>query len=180
VSESTARGSQGPAGADRPVEMVDVVDSEDVVVDTVTRAEMRSGRMLHRSVAIAVLSSEGRLLVHRRSEDKDVWPGWWDIAAGGVVAAGESYLDAAHRELSEEVGLYDVLVVALGGGTYVDDDVATINRCYTVVSDGPFTFDDGEVVESRWVTAEELAVLRAEQRFVPDSIVGMLPLLHLR
>ena len=33
---------------------------------------------------------DGRLLVHRRSDDKDLWPGRWDLAVGGVVAAGES------------------------------------------------------------------------------------------
>ena len=78
-------------------ELVDIVDDDDNVITTVTRAEMRARRLQHRSVGIAVLSTDGRLLIHRRSEAKDIWPGWWDIAAGGVVAAGETYDQAARR-----------------------------------------------------------------------------------
>ena len=73
-----------------PDELVDIVDDDDHVIATVTRREMRAGRLLHRSVGIAVMSSDDRLLIHRRSLDKDVWPGWWDIAAGGVVLSGET------------------------------------------------------------------------------------------
>ena len=64
----------------------------------VSRAEMRAHNLQHRAVSTAVLGSDGRLLVHRRSATKDVWPGMWDLAAGGVVAASETYDDAARRE----------------------------------------------------------------------------------
>ena len=82
------------------IEMVDIVDEHDVVISTVSRHEMRQNRLCHRAVFIAVMDGAGRLLVHRRSPHKDVWPGWCDIAVGGVVSAGESYLAAAIRELN--------------------------------------------------------------------------------
>ncbi len=163
--------------ADPASELVDIVDDDDQVVDTVPRSRMRAERLQHRCVGIAVFGSDGRLLIHRRSEWKDVWPGWWDIAAGGVVAAGETYLDAAHRELAEEVGITAELE-HLGSGRYVDDDVALICHGYRAVHDGPFAFDDGEVVEATWVTPAELTAMRAEHRFLPDSITLLLPLLH--
>ena len=40
-------------------------------------------------------SSAGQLLVHRRSDAKDLWPGRWDVGVGGVVGAGEAWADAA-------------------------------------------------------------------------------------
>ncbi len=95
-------------------ELVDIVDDDDQVIATVTRAEMRARRLQHRSVGIVVMSEDGRLLVHRRSATKDIWPGWWDIAAGGVVATGESYDDAARRELAEELGIAGVELEFLG------------------------------------------------------------------
>ncbi len=52
-------------------------------------------------------------------------------------------------------------------------------RCFAVVHDGPFHFDDGEVVEARWVDAAALAELRASATFVPDSVAMLLPLLDL-
>lgn len=162
-------------------ELVDIVDDDDNVIATVTRKEMRAGRLQHRSVGIAVLSSDGRLLIHRRSFDKDVWPGWWDIAAGGVVASGETYEDAARRELHEEIGLtdadLDTELELIGQARFVDDNVAELCRGYRVVHDGPFTFPDGEVIEARWVTFAELAEMRAVHPFLPDSIALLLPLL---
>ena len=160
-------------------EMVDVVDDDDRVIATVTRARMRAEVLQHRAVSIAVLGSDGRLLVHRRADTKDVWPGMWDIAAGGVVAAGESYDDAARRELAEELGVAGVELIFLGEGRYRDADVAMIGRGYTVVCDGPFTFTDGEIAEVRWVNRVELDALLARERFVPDNLALLLPALHL-
>ena len=159
------------------VELVDIVDDDDNVVATVTRAEMRAGRLQHRSVGVAVMSTDGRLLVHRRSDSKDLWPGWWDIAAGGVVTAGETYDDAARRELAEELGLVGAEIEYLGQARYVDDDLAAICRGYRVVHDGPFSFTDGEVTEVRWVTFPELDTMRATHPFLPDGITLLLPLL---
>ena len=44
--------------------------------------------------------------------------------------------------------------------------------------DGPFTFTDGEIAEVRWVDRAELDALMATERFVPDNLALMLPLLH--
>jgi len=161
-------------------ELVDIVDDDDRVIATVTRREMRAERLLHRSVGIAVMSPDGRLLVHRRSDEKDLWPGRWDIAAGGVVMAGETYEQAARRELAEELSIVDGELQYLGAGRYVDDDVAEICRCYRLVHDGTFTFDDGEITEARWVTFAELDAMRSTHRFLPDSVALLLPLLRER
>ena len=158
-------------------ELVDIVDDDDRVVATVTRAEMRSGRLQHRAVSIAVMSSDRRLLVHRRADDKDVWPSMWDLAAGGVVAAGESYEVAAHRELAEELGVEVADFHYLGEGHFVDESVALIGRGYLAGHDGPFTFTDGEIAEVRWVDAAGLQALMTTERFVPDSVALLLPLL---
>lgn len=159
---------------------MDVVDDEDRVIATVTRAEMRAQRLQHRAVSIAVIGTDWRLLVHRRADDKDVWPGMWDLAAGGVVAAGETYEDAARRELHEELGVRAEELVSLGEGRFKDDAVALIGRGYLAVHDGPFTFTDGEIAEVRWVTRAELTELMASEPFVPDNLALLLPLLDSR
>lgn len=159
---------------------MDIVDDDDRVIATVTRAEMRAHRLQHRAVSIAVVSSDHRLLVHRRADDKDVWPGMWDLAAGGVLAAGESYEDAARRELHEELGVQADALVSLGEGRFKDDAVALIGRGYLAVHDGPFTFTDGEIAEVRWVTRAELTELMASEAFVPDNLALLLPLLDER
>lgn len=157
-----------------------MVDDYDRVVATVTRAQMRAENLHHRAVSIVVLGSDGRLLVHRRATTKDVWPGMWDIAAGGVVAAGETYDDAGRRELAEELGVLAKNWELLGNGTFVDDSVSMIGRGYLVVHDGPFHFTDGEIAEVRWVDRDELAALLANESFVPDNLALLLPLLRTR
>ena len=170
--EDSSSGSTRPAPGD---ERVELVDPDGEVLDVVTRAEMRAGRLRHRCVYLAVIGTDGRLLVHRRAPDKDVWPGRWDVAAGGVVGAGEDWDVAARRELAEELGLADASIEPAGGGRYDDEDVHVVARVYLVHSDGPFHFDDGEVVEARFVTLDELAALRAAEPFCPDSLELVLP-----
>lgn len=152
-----------------------MVDESGTVVEVVTRARMRAEHLRHRAVFVLVESRDGRVLVHRRSEDKDVWPGWWDLAVGGVVAVGEPWLDAARREVAEEVGLRGVEPELLTAGGYEDDVVRLVARVYRVVHDGPFTFADGEVVEARFVARAELDELLATRPFLPDSLALVLP-----
>lgn len=161
-------------------ELVDIVDEFDQVVQVVPRRIMRAERLRHRAVFIAVVDGAGRLLVHRRSPLKDVWPSWCDIAVGGVVGAGESYLEAAHRELSEEIGVSAATLEEVDIGEsrrYDDDQVSLMARCYVVTSPGPFTFDDGEVVEAWWVHRDGLNDLLNRENFLPDSLALLLPLI---
>jgi isopentenyldiphosphate isomerase len=159
------------------LELVDVVDEFGRVVATVPRARMRAENLRHRAVFVLVLGTDGRVLVHRRSPDKDVWPGWWDLAVGGVVLAGEDYDDAVRRELAEELGITGATPVPVSAGTYDDDQVRLVGRVYRLVHDGPFTFADGEVVAAEWVTAAELAVRLARDPYLPDSRALVAPLL---
>src|SRR5687767_6096825 len=131
---------------------------------------MRAERLRHRAVFVVVNSGAGLLLVHRRSEVKDLWPSRWDVAVGGVVGPGESWDDAARRELAEEVGI-DATPEMIHAGTYADDDVDLVARCYRVVHDGPIAFADGEVAEARWMDGEGLDALLAAESSVPDSLV---------
>ena len=82
-----------------PDEMVEEIDLSGNVLRLVPRRQMRFEQLCHRSVFIAVMSEKGDLLVHKRAETKDIWPGWWDVAVGGVVGPGETWADAAVREL---------------------------------------------------------------------------------
>ena len=141
---------------------------------------MRTENLRHRAVYILVTDSADRLLIHRRSDAKDVWPGRWDVAAGGVVGVGEPYEAAARRELIEELGIEigpHELLELLGPCAYADADVALVGRVYRVRHDGPVHFADGEVVEATWVSRSELLERLRRDPFVPDSIAVALPLL---
>jgi predicted amidohydrolase/isopentenyldiphosphate isomerase len=162
-------------------EPVDVLDADGRVEAVVTRREMRAGRLRHRCTFVVVRSSAGEVLVHRRSPHKDMWPDRWDLCAGGVVSAGEGWEDAAVRELSEELGIHvahsELGDLGDGEATYVDDDVDEVARIWSITCDGPFTFADGEVVEARFVSLDELARMLEAEPFVADSVALVAPLL---
>lgn len=158
-----------------PHEMVEEVDATGAVKRLVTRREMRAQSLWHRSVFIAVLSESDQILVHRRAETKDVWPGCWDVAVGGVLQPGEEWEHAALRELSEELGITGVKVELLGTGVYVDNDVKLVAASFACRTEGPFVFADGEITEAHWVSRDELPVWLSAKKFLPDSVALVLP-----
>ncbi|MEP7364363.1 MAG: NUDIX hydrolase YfcD [Acidobacteriota bacterium] len=151
-------------------EIVTIVDRENRVVGVAERAEMRARRLPHRASFVFVFRTDGRLVVERRTMHKDVWPGWHDLAAGGVVVDGESYEESARRELEEELGVRDV---ALRGGLefwFEDPSVQVWGCAYVCVHDGELRLQEAEVAGvEEWTAAEiELATARGLQ-VTPDS-----------
>jgi 8-oxo-dGTP pyrophosphatase MutT (NUDIX family) len=159
-------------------ELVEVVDASGTVVDVVTRAEMRAGNLRHRCAYIVVRAAE-RVLAHQRAAWKDVWPSHWDLAFGGVMAAGEEWTAGAARELAEEAGVTVAPseLVELGPLSYESDLVRVVGRVYSVESDGPFTFADGEVESIEWVALAELDEWLRDRPMVLDTLAGVVPLI---
>ncbi|HWJ61109.1 MAG TPA: NUDIX domain-containing protein [Acidimicrobiales bacterium] len=150
-------------------ELVEVVDEAGAVVDVVPRAVMRAQRLRHRCTYIVVVDLSERLVVHQRALWKDVWPGRWDVAFGGVVGVGEDWGDAALRELREEAGV-EAGLQALGGGTYDDFEVSLVGRVYLARHDGPFTFPDGEVLQADRIPLDDVERWIAGHELCPDSL----------
>lgn len=156
-------------------ELVEEVDADGTVLGVVTRAEVRARRVRHRTVFVAVLDGAGeRIVVHRRADWKDVWPGRWDIAFGGICDVGEGWAEAAQRELAEEAGLTAALMW-VGEGRYEDDAVAEVAHVFTARSHAEPTCPDGEVAEVAWVPLADLSRWLAERDVVPDSLALVLP-----
>ncbi len=60
----------------------------------------------HRAAHIWIATNDGRILLQRRSLQKENHPGLWDVSAAGHVSSGESVVDSAIREVGEELGLH--------------------------------------------------------------------------
>lgn len=151
-------------------ELVDVVDAEDRVIRQATRAEMRRENLLHRAVYLLVRNGRGDFFVHRRTMTKDVYPGYWDVTVGGVVAAGESYDRSARRELAEEVGIVDAVPAPLFEVRYADAATQLIGRAYLVHHDGPVTLQAEEVAWGAFVARTEVDRIVRGERCCPDGV----------
>ena len=82
-------------------EPVGVVDSRNVVVGRELRRRVRAENLRHRATYIFVFDRCDRIVLQKRTATKDLFPGFYDAASGGVVNYGETYADNAERELAE-------------------------------------------------------------------------------
>jgi 16S rRNA (adenine1518-N6/adenine1519-N6)-dimethyltransferase len=138
-----AQAASGPS-TDDPDEIFDLVDLSDRVIGQVRRGDAhRDPRLLHRSVQVLVFDSHGRLLLQRRSQAKDLFPGYFCASASGHVVSGDDYATTADREVAEELGTS--LPVTFLGKAIVRSDVETeLTALFAARSDGPFVFHPGE------------------------------------
>jgi isopentenyldiphosphate isomerase len=154
---------------DPGAELVDVVDDAGRTIGTVTRREMRARRLPHRSVYLLVVNARGDLFIHLRTATKDVYPSHWDVAIGGVVAAGESYDDGARREALEELGVA-VDPEALFPFRYADAGNVVHGMVYRARHDGPFRLQAEEIVRGEFVGLADVATRAAREPFCPDGL----------
>ena len=150
-------------------ELVDVTDDAGTVIGVATRREMRARNLPHRCTYVLVFNRRGDLFVHQRTANKDVNPSFWDVAAGGVLAAGESFDESARRELFEELGV-TTEPEPLFPFRYADERTSVHAMVYRVTHDGPFRFQPEEVAGGAFVPVAELERWFAERTFCPDGV----------
>ena len=138
-------------------EIVTVVDDENRPVAELPRHRVRSENLPHRATYIFVFDRRGRVLVQRRTAIKDVYPSHYDLAAGGVVAAGESYEECAEREAAEELGIRGTALEPKFDIYYEDDRNRCFGRVFTCAHDGPFTLQPEEVESVSFHAVDEIA-----------------------
>ena len=146
-------------------ELVDVVDANNRLLMVMPLAEVHRQSLRHRSVLVLVYDPQGKLYLQKRSAQKKVYPGRFDLSATGHVRAGEALADAAARELYEELGLTAPSLTLL--------DTAPASRetnfeFVTLFSAGrigePPRPNPGEVSGGMFVDAAELAALARDYR----------------
>jgi len=87
------------------IEMLDVVDEQDEVVGQDFKSNKIEKGFISRVAAVFLVDSKGKFIITKRSEEKKIDPGLYDLAAVGSVMAGESYEEGMRRELQEELSI---------------------------------------------------------------------------
>ncbi|MDN6228737.1 MAG: NUDIX hydrolase YfcD, partial [Enterobacterales bacterium] len=153
------------------LEWVDIVDENNDVIAQSTRAQMRAQCLRHRATYIVVHNGMGQILVQKRTENKDFYPGWLDATAGGVVQSGENMLESARREAEEELGIAGVPFADHGMFYFEQDNCRVWGGLFSCVSHGPFALQEEEVESVRWMTPEEIT--GEWDSFTPDSLKAL-------
>ncbi len=154
---------------DPDLEIVQIVDENDNEIGAVARHIMRRQRLIHRASYILVFNKNQELFVQKRTMSKDMYPGYLDVAAGGVVLAGESYEQSARRELEEELGI-KAKIRFLFDHYFEDADNRVWGRIFSCTHEGPFTFQPEEVADGWFMTIDQALDLSTKQPFTPDGL----------
>ncbi len=131
-------------------EQLYVVNESGEMIGTLPRSEIHGNPgLLHMVVHVLVFNADGKLLLQKRSMDKDVAPGRWDTSVGGHVNSGESVADAVMREMEEELGITACDPEFLYTYIHSNDYEAELVYTYKCVYDGVIEFQQDEIDEVR-------------------------------
>ena len=92
------------------MELLDIVDKNGMPTGkTVERSVAHATGAPHRTSHVWLLRKNAdntiELLLQKRSDGKDCFPGCYDISSAGHIPAGVDFLPSAIRELQEELGV---------------------------------------------------------------------------
>ena len=151
-------------------EVVVIVDEHNHIVGAAPRREMRAKRLRHRSTYILVFNCEGELYVQKRTLTKDVFPGYYDVAAGGVVLAGETYEQGAARELEEEMGIRGVPLRRLFDFYFEDEHTRLWGCAFSCAYNGAVVLQEEEVESGAFVPVSDILRRAKTEPYTPDGL----------
>ncbi|GLJ28948.1 hypothetical protein SUGI_0571120 [Cryptomeria japonica] len=152
------------------------------------RSSVHKNGDFHRAVHVWIYAeSTGEILLQRRADCKESWPGCWDVSSAGHISAGDTSLISARREMQEELGItlpeeaFELLFEYLeqsviNNGTFINNE---FNDVYLVTTLDPipleaFTLQDEEVSEVKYISWKEFRelLLKKDAAYVPYDMNG--------
>jgi isopentenyl-diphosphate delta-isomerase type 1 len=153
----------------RDTEIFDIVDEDDRVIGQAPRSVCHGNpALIHRVAHVLVFNSRGELLLQKRSKHKDIQPGRWDTSVGGHLDPGESYLQAAIREMAEELGICGVPLTFLYHSRMRNEVESENVATYLARYDGEVMFPPAEIDEVRYWQAAEIAAAIGSGLLTPN------------
>ena len=152
-----------------PEELLQLVDPDDNPIGAATREKIHAEGLLHRAIHVFVFNPGGDLYLQRRSSGKDIWPGYWSSSCAGHVAAGESYAQAARRELKEELGI-EKTPDEVGLIQPSEDCGNQFIRVYAFAYEGDIKPNPSEIDEARFFSMDQVRaeLISGDRPFAPS------------
>ncbi|MCR5847877.1 MAG: NUDIX hydrolase [Lachnospiraceae bacterium] len=149
------------------MEIWDAYDSEFNIIEgmTLVRGEESSipRGVYHLVCNVLVKHTDGTYLLMQRDPGK-AFPNKWEATAGGSALKGETPMEAALRELREETGIIADKLEEIRRFPW--DPTHSFYAEYLCVTDWDkknITLQEGETVDYKWVTAEEILSMSPDE-----------------
>lgn len=133
-------------------EIVIIVDETNECLGSAPRHRMRAERLIHRATYIFVFNPAGELFVQKRTAIKDMYPDYYDLAAGGVVLYEESYEESARREAQEELGITGTTLQSHFDFYYEDEHNRIWGRIFSCIYDGELVLQPEEIESGEYLS----------------------------
>lgn len=156
------------------MEMLDVVNSGDKIIGVASKDDVYDKLLTHRIVHVIVFNSKKELALQLRSDRKKSYPGYWDISASGHVISGETYKEAAERELKEELGIktkleflykFNFNAVVFWNGRSIKKFITVFKTRY----EGPFRIKSEEVKRVKFFSLKDIEnMIKEARRCIPN------------
>jgi isopentenyl-diphosphate delta-isomerase len=151
-----------------------LVDADDNVTgyDSKINAHLGQG-MLHRAFSIFLFTDDERVLLQQRSGSKPLWPLYWSNSCCSHPRKGETYEQAVHRRLREELAvdadlqyLYRFQYQAEFGAIGSEHELCSV---YVGKVPAPVRVDVNptEIAACQWMPCDDVDRLIVEQ---PDQV----------
>ncbi len=149
------------------MEIWDILDEHGVPTGrTVARGDKLHAGEYYLAVHIWIINAKGEYLIQQRDSAKPLWPGMW-AATGGAAIAGETGLQAALREVEEELGIKpDPARMELLTRTRREDFFTDLFLLRQEINLDDVVMQPGEVCAVRWVDRTEIERLVQAGKFV--------------
>ncbi len=163
-------------------ELIDVLDENGIKTGRVLpRSEIHKKGLWHKIVVIAIINSNNEILMQQRSYKKIRESGMWDISVAGHVSAGENTLDAAVREIEEEIGIKVTNKELEYIFSYNENQIVSIDyidkqihECFILKKDNlkveNINIQESEVEQIKFVSIDELRNMIRKQETVERNI----------
>ena len=167
-------------------EMLDVVDEHGMPTGKIVPRERahREG-IPHRTSHVWLLRCrEGsiQILLQKRCESKESWPGCYDISSAGHIPAGVDFLPSALRELEEELGVEappEAMILCgnrwaradgfFHGRPFHDREYARVFALWFDQEASDFRLQKEEIDAVRWMELDE-ALAAVKKKTIPNCI----------
>ena len=149
-------------------EMLDLVNEQgDPIGRAVPRSEAHRLGLRHRTSHVWLVRRKNgvlEVLLQKRSDEKDSFPGCYDISSAGHIPAGQGFVDSALRELKEELGVtaqpQDLILcgqrsfqfsAVFHGKPFKDNQVSNVYLLWLDRDAEEFTLQKEEISAVRWM-----------------------------
>lgn len=149
------------------MEYFDLVDEKDNIIKKIKETEQVQPSKL-RFINIIIIDENKKIIVPK---NRRIFPNCYDFSVGGHVNSGESYEQAAYRELKEELNIENVKLIEIGYFNPYKDNVDTFSKLYLLRYNNKIEeYDKEGITEIFYMTIDEIKklIIKEPKKFKSD------------